>query len=133
MTGRDVLLAMLPEHLLLLGIVLLSVLEIAGLARRAALPVALVAVAAAVWAAARLSFDGYAAAPFAGHFSVDAATPKSVSCSFSPDVGTGWSSAPASEKRPSTIRCAVGAMGVLSSGNCVGPGAEATLCTAQRF
>ena len=27
-----------------------------------------------MWAAARLSFDGYAAAPFAGHFSVDAAT-----------------------------------------------------------
>jgi NADH-quinone oxidoreductase subunit N len=74
MIGRDVLLAMLPEHLLLLGIVLLIVLEIAGLATRASLIVALVAVAAAVMAAARLSFDGYAAAPFAGHFSVDAAT-----------------------------------------------------------
>jgi NADH-quinone oxidoreductase subunit N len=74
MIGRDVLMAMLPEHLLLLGIVLLIVLEIAGLAQRASLTVALAAVAAAVWAAARLSFDGYAAAPFAGHFSVDAAT-----------------------------------------------------------
>jgi NADH-quinone oxidoreductase subunit N len=74
MIGRDVLMAMLPEHLLLLGIVLLIVLEIAGLARRAALMIALAAVAAAVWAAAQLSFDGYAAAPFAGHFSVDAAT-----------------------------------------------------------
>jgi NADH-quinone oxidoreductase subunit N len=74
MIGRDVLLAMLPEHLLLLGIVLLIVLEIAGLAQRASLMVALAAVAAAVLAAARLSFDGYAAAPFAGHFSVDAAT-----------------------------------------------------------
>jgi NADH-quinone oxidoreductase subunit N len=74
MIGRDVLMAMLPEHLLLLGIVLLIVLEIAGLAQRASLTVALAAVAAAVVAAARLSFDGYAAAPFAGHFSVDAAT-----------------------------------------------------------
>ena len=35
MIGRDVLMAMLPEHLLLLGIVLLIVLEIAGLAQRA--------------------------------------------------------------------------------------------------
>jgi len=74
MIGRDLLLAMLPEHLLLLGIVLLIVLEIAGLAQRASLTVALAAVAAAVWAAARLSVDGYAAAPFAGHFSVNAAT-----------------------------------------------------------
>lgn len=74
MIGRDVLLAMLPEHLLLLGIVLLIVLEIAGLAQRASLTVALAAVAAAVWAAAQLSFDAYAAAPFAGHFSVDPAT-----------------------------------------------------------
>jgi NADH-quinone oxidoreductase subunit N len=74
MIGRDVLLAMLPEHLLLLGIVLLIVLEIAGLAARAAPTVALAAVVAAVAAAVRLSFDGYAAAPFAGHFSVDAAT-----------------------------------------------------------
>ena len=45
MIGRDVLMAMLPEHLLLLGIVLLIVLEIAGLAQRASLTVALAAVA----------------------------------------------------------------------------------------
>ncbi len=78
MNVRDVLMAMLPEHLLLLGVVVLLGLEIAGLARRGsveiAMPVALAAVAAAVWAAARLSFDGYAAAPFAGHLSVDATT-----------------------------------------------------------
>ena len=74
MIVRDVLMAMLPEHLLLLGVVVLLGLEIAGRARRASLPVALAAVAAAVCAAARLSFDGYAAAPFAGHLSVDAAT-----------------------------------------------------------
>ena len=78
MNARDILLAMLPEHLLLLGIVLLLVLDIAGLARRGAgqvaLWVAIAAVAAAVWAAAHLSLGDYAAAPFAGHFSVDAAT-----------------------------------------------------------
>jgi NADH-quinone oxidoreductase subunit N len=74
MTSHAVLTAMLPEHLLLLGIVLLLGLEIAGRWQRAALPVALVCVAAAALAAARLSLDGYAAAPFAGHFSVDPAT-----------------------------------------------------------
>ncbi len=78
MNGRDILLAMLPEHLLLLGIVLLIVLDIAGLGRRGSVPVALwvalAAVATAVWAAAQLSLGTYAAAPFAGHFSVDPAT-----------------------------------------------------------
>lgn len=74
MIGRDVLMAMLPEHLLLLGIVVLLVLDVAGLTQRAALAVALAAVAAAVLAAAGLSLSGQAAAPFAGHFSVNAAT-----------------------------------------------------------
>jgi NADH-quinone oxidoreductase subunit N len=71
MNSLTVLSAMLPEHLLLLGIVLLIGLEIAGRARRAALPVALACVAAAAAAAAGLALDGYAAAPFAGQFSVD--------------------------------------------------------------
>jgi NADH-quinone oxidoreductase subunit N len=78
MSGRDILLAMLPEHLLLLGIVSLIVLDIAGLARRGsgqiASWVALATVAAAVWAAAQLSLGAYAAAPFAGHFSVEPVT-----------------------------------------------------------
>ena len=69
-----VLTAMLPEHLLLLGIVLLIGLEIAGRGQRAALAVAFVCVAAAAAAAARLALDGYAAAPFAGQFSVDPST-----------------------------------------------------------
>jgi NADH-quinone oxidoreductase subunit N len=73
MISRDVLLAMLPEHLVLLGIVLVLCLEIAGHGRRASLVVALACVGAAALAAARLSFDGYAAAPFAGQFSVDPA------------------------------------------------------------
>jgi NADH-quinone oxidoreductase subunit N len=73
MITRDVLLAMLPEHLLLLGIVLLVIVEIVGRWQRAPLYIALVFVGSAAVAAARLSFDGYAAAPFAGHFSVDPA------------------------------------------------------------
>ena len=74
MIGHAVLTAMLPEHLLLLGIVLLLVLEITGRGQRFALELALLAVAAAAVAAASLSFGAYAAAPFAGHFSVDPAT-----------------------------------------------------------
>ena len=74
MISHDVLMAMLPEHLLLAGIVLLVALEIAGRWQRASLAVALLSVAAAAVAAASLSFDGYAAAPFAGQFSVDPAT-----------------------------------------------------------
>ena len=74
MISHAVLMAMLPEHLLLLGIVLLIGLEIAGRWQRFSLVVALVVVGAAAFAAARLSFDGYAAAPFAGQFSVDPGT-----------------------------------------------------------
>jgi NADH-quinone oxidoreductase subunit N len=74
MTSHTVLTAMLPEHLLLLGIVLLIGLEVVGRGRRFAVAVALVFVAAAAAAAARLALDGYAAAPFAGQFSVDPST-----------------------------------------------------------
>ena len=74
MISRAMLMAMLPEHLLLLGIVVLIGLVIVGRGQRASLAVALAFVAAAALAAARLSFDGYAASPFAGHFSVDPAT-----------------------------------------------------------
>jgi NADH-quinone oxidoreductase subunit N len=74
MISHLVLMAMLPEHLLLLGIVLLVGMETAGQGRRAALWVALAVVAAAAVAAARLSMAGYTAAPFPGHFAVDPAT-----------------------------------------------------------
>jgi len=74
MNTTAVLTAMLPEHLLLVGLVLVIGLEIVGHSRRAALAVAFVAVAAAAYAAAQLSLDGYAAAPFAGQFSVDRTT-----------------------------------------------------------
>ena len=74
MISDAVLTAMLPEHLLLLGIVLVLGLEIAGRGQRASLGVAVLAVAAAAIAAAGLSLGGYAAAPFAGQFSVDPAS-----------------------------------------------------------
>lgn len=74
MNAQAVLTAMMPEHLLLLGIVGLLGLEIIGRWQRYALALALVAVGAAAVAAASLSYAGYAAAPFAGHFSVDPAT-----------------------------------------------------------
>lgn len=66
--------AMLPEHLLLLGMVLLIVLEIIGRWPRATLPLALAVVAAAAVAAARLSLAGFSSAPFPGHWSVAPAT-----------------------------------------------------------
>lgn len=74
MNSSTVFTAMLPEHLLLLGMVVLIVIEIAGRGQRAALAVALAVVATAAAAAAGLSFGGLSAAPFAGHFSVDPAT-----------------------------------------------------------
>ncbi len=74
MNSQAVLTAMLPEHLLLLGIVVLVGMGIAGRWQRATLAVALLAVAGAAVAAASLALAGYAAAPFAGQFSVDPAT-----------------------------------------------------------
>ena len=70
MNAQAILTAMLPEHLLLVGILLTVILEIAGRARHAALPVALLSVGAAALAAAWLALSGYSAAPFAGQFSV---------------------------------------------------------------
>ena len=71
MNASTVLTAMLPEHLLLLGILLLIVLEIGSRKPREFLPVTLVTVFAAAFAAARLYVGDYAAAPFPGQFSVD--------------------------------------------------------------
>jgi len=68
-----VLRAMLPEHLLLLGLVLVLVLELLGRARHAS-GVALVFVAFAALSALALAADGVSAVPFAGHFSIDPAT-----------------------------------------------------------
>ena len=71
MNTQAVLTAMLPEHLLLLGIVLVIGVEIAGRWQRAALTIAMLCVGAAAVAAAALALQGYAAAPFAGQFSVN--------------------------------------------------------------
>lgn len=73
MSSQAVLTAMLPEHLLLAGIVLLIGLEIASNKPRGALTLSLIVVTLAAAAAAWLSFTGYAVAPFPGQFSVDPA------------------------------------------------------------
>ena len=62
--------AMLPEHLLLLGIVLLLGIEIAGKFTRAALLVSVVAVTAAAGVAAMHAASGFTGIPFPGQFSV---------------------------------------------------------------
>ncbi|HTR56742.1 MAG TPA: NADH-quinone oxidoreductase subunit N [Casimicrobiaceae bacterium] len=73
MSWIDAVIAMLPEHFLLAGIVGALLLEIAGPARqRSALAVSLAAVLLAAASAAALSASGYAFAPFSGHYSVDA-------------------------------------------------------------
>jgi NADH-quinone oxidoreductase subunit N len=61
---------MLPEHLLLAGIVLLIVNEIASERPRGASTLSLAVVAAAALAAAWLSLSGFSAAPFPGQLSV---------------------------------------------------------------
>ena len=62
--------AMLPEHLLLLGIVLLLGVEIVGKWSRAALLIAVASVATAAGVAASMYASGYSGAPFPGQFSV---------------------------------------------------------------
>ena len=74
MNWHDVLLAMLPEHILLVGIVLLIGVELVSDRARGALGLAIFAVAAATAAALLLANSGYAAAPFAGQFSVNPTT-----------------------------------------------------------
>lgn len=65
--------AMLPEHLLLAGMVALVLLQALGRSPRAALPLALLSVAAAALASALLAGNGLAGSPFPGHFSVSLA------------------------------------------------------------
>ncbi len=70
MNAQALLGAMLPEHLLLAGMVALIALEIAAGKPRAATLLCGLVVAAACAAALALSLIGYAAAPFPGQFSV---------------------------------------------------------------
>src|SRR5512134_543066 len=74
MNWSDLLLAMLPEHLLLAGIVLLIALELVTGKSRGALALSLGTVAASTAAALLLAGAGTSLAPFAGHFSVSPAT-----------------------------------------------------------
>jgi NADH-quinone oxidoreductase subunit N len=70
MNAQDVLLAMLPEHVLLLGILALLALEIVNARSRAAFGLALLTAVAAAGAALWLNLGGYSAEPFAGHYAV---------------------------------------------------------------
>ena len=70
MIAQDALMAMLPEHLLLGGVVLLIVQAIVGANARSALWVALGTVVASSAAAFWLANAQFAAAPFAGELSV---------------------------------------------------------------
>jgi NADH-quinone oxidoreductase subunit N len=70
MNWGDVLVGLAPEHLLLAGIVLLIVVEIASDRPRGASAVSLAAVAAAAFAAAWLGLSGYSGEPFAGQVSI---------------------------------------------------------------
>ncbi len=71
MNWHVVLTALLPEHLLLLGMVLLIIGEIiAGARFRAALPLSILVVAAAGLAALALYAGGVSAAPFPGQYSI---------------------------------------------------------------
>jgi len=70
MIWRDVLTAMLPEHLLLTGMLLLLGREIAGGRERGGFGITVATVVAAALAAAWLWATDYAAAPFAGHYSL---------------------------------------------------------------
>ncbi len=73
MSWLDLFVAMLPEHMLLVGILVLIGIETAWTRPRGALAVSLVAVAAAAAAAAWQSVTAYHATPFAGQFAVDPA------------------------------------------------------------
>jgi NADH-quinone oxidoreductase subunit N len=71
MSWQDVFTAMLPEHLLLAGIVVLVGMEIVWTRPRGALPVSLLAVVAAAAAAVSIYLGDYNAAPFGGQYSID--------------------------------------------------------------
>ena len=74
MNSQLTFMAMLPEHLLLVGIVLMLGVEIVGTWSRAALVLAVAVVGAAAGSALWLYADGFSGAPFVGQFSVAPAT-----------------------------------------------------------
>ena len=74
MNWVDILIAMLPENVLLAGILILLGIEIASTNRQRVLPVSIVVVGTAAAAAGWLAANGYAFIAFAGQYSVDPAT-----------------------------------------------------------
>ncbi|HET7203807.1 MAG TPA: NADH-quinone oxidoreductase subunit N [Steroidobacteraceae bacterium] len=74
MNWADVFEAMLPEHVLLAGLVLLLCLEIAKGRPRDGFVVTFLALIVAAAAALMLHTQGYAGTPFPGHYTVDPAT-----------------------------------------------------------
>jgi NADH-quinone oxidoreductase subunit N len=74
MNWHQLLTALLPEHLLLAGVVLLLALEIVSGRERDGFLLAFAAVAASTVAACVLYARGYAGSPFPGHFSVSPMT-----------------------------------------------------------
>ena len=74
MNWHELLTALLPEHLLLAGVVLLLALEIVSGRERDGFLLAFAAVAASTVAACVLYARGYAGSPFPGHFSVSPMT-----------------------------------------------------------
>lgn len=80
MMAEGLLLAALPEHLLLLGIVILLVIDLLSSRARDPLLPALLTVLLAAAASGWLAWAGHVAAPFPGHFSVgpEAFTAKAV-------------------------------------------------------
>ena len=73
MIWQDVVTAMLPEHILLAGMLLLLGHEIVSGRERGGFLIAVATVAAAAVAACWLSATGYTNSPFPGHYSTDAA------------------------------------------------------------
>jgi NADH-quinone oxidoreductase subunit N len=71
MNGVGIAIALLPENLLLAGIVLLLILDVAGAPRRNALPLALVTLVAGAGAALWLAATGYTLDAFPQQLSVD--------------------------------------------------------------
>jgi NADH-quinone oxidoreductase subunit N len=72
MNWIDVFIALLPENVLLAGILWLIGQEICDALEQSALPISLLVLISAAGTAAWLSFNGYEFAAFPGHYSVDA-------------------------------------------------------------
>ena len=106
MNVQTVFVSMLPEHLLLGGLCLVLVLDIAGRPARTSFALAIATVIAATVAAAVLATSGYAAATFLGHLSVSPATSAVVSnsstvCLIASAIAVGRAS---TRKRPALMR-----------------------------